>query len=38
MRVRLLSGGFGFTQTVTWKDADNNSNEFNYVMSQPLSL
>lgn len=38
MRVRLLSGGFGFTQKVTWKDADNNPNEFTYVIPQPPAV
>jgi hypothetical protein len=38
MRVRLLSGGFGFTQKVTWNDANNNPNEFTYVIAQPPAV
>ncbi|MDZ7268435.1 MAG: putative baseplate assembly protein [candidate division KSB1 bacterium] len=33
MRVRLVSGGFGFKQTLTF-----NSNTFTYVISQPPAL
>jgi Baseplate J-like protein len=38
MRVRLVSGGFGFKQEVTWKDAENNTNRFTYVINQPPAL
>jgi phage-related baseplate assembly protein len=39
MRVRLVSGGFGFTQTVTWTDqAAEKTNEFTYVISRPPAL
>ncbi len=34
MRVRLVSGGYGFTKTVTWEP----SNEFTYVVSAPPAL
>jgi hypothetical protein len=41
MRVRLVSGGFGFKQKVTWFDARLNqesANEFTYVITQPPAL
>ncbi|MGB9180937.1 MAG: putative baseplate assembly protein [Pyrinomonadaceae bacterium] len=38
MRVRLLSGGFGFKQLVTWTDAANHPNDFTYVIAQPPAL
>src|SRR5262249_20956053 len=38
MRARLVRGGFGFTQLVTWKDANNNTNKFTYVVDKPPSL
>jgi uncharacterized phage protein gp47/JayE len=38
MRVRLVSGGFGFKQKVTWLDARQNTNEFTYVITQPPAL
>lgn len=37
MRVRLVSGGFGFKQTVPW-EAGGATNEFTYVISQPPAL
>lgn len=37
MRVRLISGGFGFTQKVTWQDG-NTKNEFTYVIPQPPAV
>jgi hypothetical protein len=41
MRVRLVSGGFGFKQQVTWTDtaADPDvTNRFTYVVSQPPAI
>lgn len=41
IRVRVLSGGFGFTQQVTWQDTSsgtNRSNTFTYVIPQPPAL
>jgi hypothetical protein len=41
MRVRLVSGGYGFTATVAWSDANttpNSPNKFTYVVSQPPAL
>jgi hypothetical protein len=38
MRVRLLSGSFGFTQKVIWSDGLTGSNEFTYVITQPPAL
>lgn len=38
MRARLVRGGFGFTQEVTWKDADGPTNRFTYVISKPPSV
>lgn len=37
MRVRLISGGFGFTQKVTWRDGTT-TNEFTYVIPQPPAV
>ena len=37
MRVRLMSGSFGFTQVVTW-DAGGTTNSFTYVVTQPPAL
>jgi uncharacterized phage protein gp47/JayE len=37
MRARLVRGGFGFTQNVTWNDGTRN-NEFTYVIDKPPSL
>ncbi len=38
MRVRLVSGGFGFKQTVTWSNSDGGDNAFTYVVSRPPAL
>ncbi len=41
MRVRLVSGGYGFTARVAWLDANTSppsSNEFTYVIPQPPAL
>lgn len=38
MRVRLVGGGFGFRQHVTWLDQRGNANEFIYVIDQPPVL
>jgi hypothetical protein len=42
LRVRLLSGGFGFTQRVTWLDTSDEANpvrhEFTYVVTRPPAL
>jgi hypothetical protein len=38
MRVRLLSGGYGFTKVVTWRDADGQRNQFTYVIAKPPAL
>lgn len=39
MRVRLLSGSFGFKQTVSWHDElAKTDNQFTYVISQPPAL
>jgi hypothetical protein len=41
MRVRLVSGGYGFTARVTWLDATASpprTNEFTYVIPQPPAL
>ncbi|ANZ28485.1 putative baseplate assembly protein (plasmid) [Rhodococcus sp. WB1] len=39
MRVRLVSGGFGFTQTVTWTDTrTEKKNTLTYVVSTPPAL
>ena len=38
MRVRLISGAFGFIQQVTWTDSNHNSNTFSYVIPQPPAL
>jgi hypothetical protein len=37
MRVRLMSGSFGFTQLVTWTAGDQD-NSFTYVVAQPPAL
>lgn len=41
-RVRLLSGGFGFTQRVTWVDASDpdhpTPHEFTYIITKPPAL
>ncbi|HZE70854.1 MAG TPA: putative baseplate assembly protein [Pyrinomonadaceae bacterium] len=37
VRVRLVSGGFGFKQTVPW-EAGGASNKFTYVINQPPAL
>jgi hypothetical protein len=36
MRVRLISGSFGFKQTVTW--GPSNENKFTYVVPQPPAI
>ena len=36
MRVRLVSGSFGFRQTVSWGKGD--ANKFSYVVAQPPAL
>jgi uncharacterized phage protein gp47/JayE len=41
MRARLVNGGYGFTQTVSWVDArlsNPTPNTFTYVVSRPPSL
>ncbi len=39
MRVRLVSGGFGFRQQVTWHDEKaNQNNTLTYVVSRPPAL
>ncbi len=41
IRVRLVSGGYGFTARVTWLDANASpprTNEFTYVIPQPPAL
>jgi len=41
MRVRLVSGGFGFKKEVTWTDTGsgtNVTNKFTYVVSQPPAI
>ncbi|MEU2175260.1 putative baseplate assembly protein [Nocardia sp. NPDC019219] len=38
MRVRLVSGGFGVRQEVTWTDSAGNSNTFSYIVSKPPAL
>lgn len=40
MRVRLVSGGFGFTQTITFNDnaTPPNANTFTYVITVPPAL
>ncbi|GGO94453.1 putative baseplate assembly protein [Wenjunlia tyrosinilytica] len=41
MRVRLVSGGFGFKKTVSWTDSaqqDPVTNTFTYVVSRPPAL
>lgn len=38
MRARLVRGGFGFTQRVTWLDGAENNNEFTYVIDKPPSV
>jgi hypothetical protein len=39
MRVRLISGGYGFKNTVTWTDeVSNEENTFTYVIPQPPAL
>jgi hypothetical protein len=39
MRVRLVSGGFGFKQTVTWTDSESDEqNTLTYVVSRPPAL
>ena len=38
IRVRLVGGGFGFRQRVTWRDQAQNINEFTYVINQPPVL
>ena len=39
MRVRLVSGGFGFSNEVTWRDVSANViNRYTYLVTQPPSI
>ena len=38
MRARIVSNTFGFSQTVTWTDSNNRTNQFTYVVIQPPVL
>ncbi len=38
MRVRLVSGGFGFTKEITFEDGAGNDNNFVYVITVPPAL
>jgi uncharacterized phage protein gp47/JayE len=38
MRARLVSGGFGFTTTITFNDSTQHSNTFTYVITVPPAL
>ncbi len=38
LRVRLLSGGYGFTHEVSWSDGATGTNTFTYVLPQPPAL
>ncbi len=38
MRVRLMSGGYGFTKIVTWPDRVQKNNEFTFVIANPPAL
>jgi uncharacterized phage protein gp47/JayE len=38
IRVRLVSGGFGFTKKITFNDNNTNTNTFTYVITRPPAL
>ncbi len=38
IRVRLVSGGFGFSKEITFNDNASNSNTFTYVITRPPAL
>jgi len=38
IRVRLLSGSYGFTHDVSWSDGNGGTNNFTYVLPQPPAL
>ncbi len=38
MRVRLVSGGFGFTKEIVFNDGQGHSNNFTYVITRPPVL
>ena len=38
LRVRLVSGGYGQRQVVTWNDGNGQTNTFSYVMPRPPAL
>lgn len=38
MRARLLSGGYGFTKVIKWRDAGGADNEFTYFIAKPPAV